>query len=220
MSHREHQELHERALFIWIPKAAGNSIWYTLKDNLQDRTCQYLQDNPRAFSPSKWMTCFAHNGSSALLREKIIDTEYLERSFKFAFVRNPWDRMVSLFHYLRERYPHELGGIRTFPSFIERVASGDIPPVDLYNVKGLSQANSQLDWLRHEDVFLPDFVGRFETLHEDWCTLCKMLGIPAPPLPHKQKSSHSFYRNYYDTKLRELVAKRFAEEIDFFGYTF
>jgi hypothetical protein len=61
---------------------------------------------------------------------------------------------------------------------------------------------------------------RFETLPEDFQSVCAALKIPAATLPTYNRSSRQQYRNYYDDELRALVQKRFAREIEQFGYTF
>jgi hypothetical protein len=64
-----------------------------------------------------------------------------------------------------------------------------------------------------------DFVGYFETLSQDFATVCDRIGV-APPLPRHNRSNHSDYRQFYTDDLRELVARRLAKDIEFLGYEF
>jgi hypothetical protein len=65
-----------------------------------------------------------------------------------------------------------------------------------------------------------DYVMRFENLADDFRTVSAKLGIPAAPLPQYNRSNREHYSKYYDAELRELIGKRFAPEIDRFGYAF
>lgn len=67
--------------------------------------------------------------------------------------------------------------------------------------------------------FITDFIGRYEQLRQDWQLVCRSVGIQAE-LPHLNRSGRRHYRHYYDGRLRRKVARRFAEEIDVFKYTF
>ena len=57
---------------------------------------------------------------------------------------------------------------------------------------------------------LVDYVGRFETLRDEFDFITRKLGLNAD-LGHVNSSKHRDYRSYYDDKLIELVAERLAE---------
>ncbi|NIU87939.1 MAG: sulfotransferase family 2 domain-containing protein, partial [Nitrosopumilaceae archaeon] len=62
-------------------------------------------------------------------------------------------------------------------------------------------------------------VGRFENLNEDFDHVSRQIGIETK-LPHVNKSSHSYYKSYYNTKTRDMIAEGFREDIELFGYDF
>lgn len=64
-----------------------------------------------------------------------------------------------------------------------------------------------------------DFIGRFETLQDDFHRLCTQIGYRAD-LPHMNRSRHGYYRDHYDCKTRQCIADYFAPEIARLGYQY
>jgi hypothetical protein len=70
-----------------------------------------------------------------------------------------------------------------------------------------------------EGKLLVDFVGRYETLAQDFAQICDRLAI-AVELPHVNRTAHWDYRDYYDTQTRQLVAEHFRADVELFHYEF
>ncbi len=66
-----------------------------------------------------------------------------------------------------------------------------------------------------------DFLGRFETLGDDFRRVRERLGLPVPSLPHVQAvKTRRAYREYYTERTRDIVARRFRRGVELFGYAY
>lgn len=143
-------------------------------------------------------------------------TAALGSPVSFAFVRNPWDRAVSLYSFRVDRGDNRRDGeVIPFGEWVEETFGHERQsPANIWN-------GPQIDWLSDENGhLLIDFVGRFESLSEDFAHICEVIGREDASLPHLKTSSRSAYPGYYDDRTRQIVADWFAPDIEAFGYTF
>ena len=143
-----------------------------------------------------------HKSASKIKKElgENIWNEY----FKFTFVRNPFEKIVSQYHYNRVKFGFKDS---TFKEYVKAWSEGQ-------KISTFPQLN-----LFYLDEKL-DFIGRFKNLQEDFNIVCDKIGIPKQKLPHKNKSKHKHYTEYYDDETLQIVAEKYAKDIERFGYKF
>ena len=196
-----------RLIFVHIQKTGGNAI------------STALGQNPDC--PEKHF--FARD-----LRE-LYCTDVWNAYFKFAFVRNPWDRLVSWWSMIDAHRAAFAGGklLNKFQRFIlerattfeEFLENCDDEIVDTDGRKWIYR--NQLDYLTDSSGRqMVDFVGRFETLQQDFDTIARKTNGGPVPLPHVNRSQHPHYSDYFTPALAEKVARRFERDINAFGYVF
>jgi hypothetical protein len=202
-------------LFVHIPKTAGQTVAHELD------VCKLVSIPAIRFrSPWCGRLTFGHIHYPTLCQHGHVPDAFRRTAFTFTFVRNSWDRLVSLYHYLRGRRwaMHPSTNFRTF-LYLVRDHAFEEP--GLFNAVGISQAASQLAWIRSDGTEFPSFIGRYENLAADLAIVAGEIGCPDAALRScLNPSSRGHYRDYYDAELRDLVANVYEEEIDRFTFRF
>jgi hypothetical protein len=145
--------------FIWVPKTGGTSIYTWLKEEIGMLKLKTVEDIVKHF-PQKGAFTFGHISYKDLIRKKIIGEEYDRKSYKFTFVRNPYDRALSLYYYFQKH--NRIEKSMTFYNFLNFIDK-NMDHIGLYNLKGLSQCNPQVEWLiDNKRELIVDYVAKFE----------------------------------------------------------
>jgi len=223
-----------KCIFVHIPKTAGQSIEQVFMDQLglgwemvEDREELLLQNN---VDPARGPEKLPHLSASEYVDCGYISSQDFPDYFKFSFVRNPYTRILSEYRY-RNYFSHH-----SFKDFV----LNKLPEPgwsDKYR-----HVMPQYDMLHDGDgKLLVDFVGRFESLQQDFDRVCEQLNIDDSALPHMNKSDkksrdlkrkvrNMIYMNgennnrgladFYDEETRVAVADYYRRDIEAFGYEF
>jgi hypothetical protein len=145
-------------------------------------------------------------------RRMQIGHRQFETYFKFGFVRNPWDRAVSLYERTEAL---QLKEKMTFDEFVDWIQYSSSTCVHS------SPHRYQLDWFVDPNGnVLADFIGKFERLDDDWAIVARKLGVTAT-LPHRRVNPRArHYTDYYTARSRDIIANKFNVDIERFGYEF
>lgn len=155
---------------------------------------------------------FSHS-TAAELRE-YLGHDTWNTYFTFAFERNPWDKVVSAYHWLGK---HHDTSHYPFDDFVSAYING----FDIFSGKRIKHPIDHLAYTDGQTV-LVDHLARFEELETEISYICNRLQLPYKPLPNAKQSKgrRTSYRDYYNTELKELIADRFAFEIKTLNYSF
>jgi hypothetical protein len=202
------------ATFIHVPKTGGTSFYEWIKRNIPVYDQQL--DNIYALS------CV--DGAKA---------QWGDLGTVFTFVRNPYSRLVSMYHYQIKKAKMQL-------------QSNSSPQARLRSIKILALASNGFDyWLEciyyqkkelldiHPDPStitvsswfngtVPDIVVKTEELGSEFYKIAELLtaGQSTDPLPWINTSEHKPYRDYYNAKTIGWVSEQFHDDLEMFEYTF
>ena len=189
-----------RCIFIHIPRTAGSSIESSIRP-------EWNFDNYRDLK---------HIVASTA---KSIYKDYWYDYYKFTFIRNPWDRMVSMTKYDWFYGCKIVGGKLDVSGYLEKFPGPEIDSRSKSRGEKIDTINNSVYLnIINEEL---DFIGRFENLQEDYNKVCSTINCSNTLLhieTNNNKTKH--YTEYYDDVTREIVAERYARDIELFGYVF
>jgi len=143
----------------------------------------------------------------------------LSTYFKFTFIRNPWDRLVSLYHYFMQLAPghkwwHPKNAavqkqVMEFGSFKQMLIELQAGHALMQNI----HFRPQTWWVCDDQgALLVDYVGRVEMLAESWDHVCNVINFHKP-LPRTNTTIHSDYRYYYDEEMWQRAADIYEDDM-------
>ncbi|SHE85725.1 Sulfotransferase family protein [Desulfacinum infernum DSM 9756] len=216
-------------IFIKSLKTAGTSVEAALSQHCQDPDVvtplgdyKFNRDEQgRWIHKSMNAEGFWQHDHAVSIRKKVGDSVWKEY-FKFTIVRNPWDRVVSLYFWHSRNKPefkpqrkiyHKLGW----------------PFNELREIRKVFDKFVEGEWETNDKFYLidgdlcVDFAVRYENLSDDLNKVCQIIGLPPLELPSLKKGfrpDKHHYSEYYTEKSKKIVADRHANDIKFFGYVF
>ncbi|MTI28059.1 sulfotransferase family 2 domain-containing protein, partial [Fulvivirga kasyanovii] len=161
-----------------------------------------------------------HAQATTLLEKRLIDQEIWDTYFKFAFVRNPWERAMSDYFWMMK--DRKVQG--TFLDYLMK--KGEFAPYT--SMPGRKSYRGDHLLPQHEFIYdkeenlMVDFVGRFENLTQDFKVVCDKLGISTKKLPHlkKNKEKRVHYSQFFTPHEKDLVSQVYYKDIELFNYQF
>lgn len=193
------------AAFIHIPRTAGRFVMAALGlERLIYRR------RAKVMFRQEGLVTFGHQSYPGLIECGVVGREFDKTAFKFAFCRNPFDRVVSHFFYARIRQPQILPRNVSFAEFVGRIEDFNVPI--RAGKKTFRPQRQSVDGVKL------DFIGRYESLVEDLKTVSRILGVALKSIGRIGKTHHRPYWTYYDHQTERKVRDFYREDFEFFGY--
>lgn len=215
-----------RFIFFACGKTGTTSIEAALKkydegDSIRRDIEMQLRSSGRMINPDAKLSRTIKHIRPGLFRE-LVPAELWKRYYKFVFVRNPWDWMVSQYFFnFKASYIKRIGLVKLSPDDVARVREKLTKLRTVRPAGPVADGGFQYSYAMDADGSpLVDYVGRFETLHDDYGWICKHIGIEAAALPSLNTSKHGRYRRHYSSASREAVYSAYWKDIEVLGYEF
>lgn len=190
-------------IFIHIPRVAGGSIWSVVAK----------RDD---------FSIMGHNArfkNFEYLKDKMKYSKY-QNSFKFAFVRNPLDRLVSSYFYLKsggnnkkdKKEADKYIGNKSFSEFVDDIDESYFKQIHL---------KPQHIWICKENKPLVDFIGKYENLENDLKRLSNEVNevnVDFSNIPYLNFSKHKNYKKYYNNKQSQKIKELYKKDFKIFNY--
>ncbi|ECK7891618.1 alpha-2,3-sialyltransferase [Campylobacter coli] len=188
-----------KCIFIHVPKVAGSSIERVI------------------YQTDKWLV--GHVKASDL---RNFDKDKFDSYFSFGFVRNPYDRVVSAYHYLKNDSPDpcdiKWGRLHinnlTFEEFILSLQDEEFKE----EILSKNHFSFQYKYLCDKNMnILVNFIGKFEKLDNDFKKILNILRRK-DSLVHINKSKHLNYRDYYNSQTYKIIREIYRDDFEIFDY--
>jgi hypothetical protein len=201
-----------RFIFVAVPKTGTHAVRRALREHLGDEDVEQVGLFINKRFPWAELAAIEHGHLALRQVRPYLGEDAFGAYFKFAFVRNPFDRFVSYCAFMLR------GGdvFQRRPREVMRYFLFQEPP------EGHILFQPQASLLVGDDArtLLADAVGRVEDMQGSYDAICARIGIPSRPLDRVNGGRRGDYRPYYDQTLIEGVAARYARDLEMFGYTF
>jgi hypothetical protein len=220
-------------IFIRIPKTASTSIEIELsricgpkdiitpisfKNDPQNKVDDYKRPQKfkkdfRSLSASDWLRIILrkkplnYQHAHAIQIRKLVGKDVWDHYFKFCFVRNPFDRAISLYYWTIKNWQNK--------------HPGALPEINHFILN--LPVTKLSTWARYtiNNKIAMDYIGCYENLDENLVFIEQKIGIPHLVLPHAKTSTRKdprHYREILNPNTRSYIEKACSPEIAAFGY--
>jgi KRAB domain-containing zinc finger protein len=203
-------------VFVHIPKCGGSTISRFLK--LSTKYVLYDANHNELLKENYNIINFGHASL------KHIEDNDMNKII--TFVRNPYSRILSLFHWYKlDRdylFKDFIKQIYQNKKFVKMINNDDRGASFTFAENSYAWKN-QTHWIKNKNIF---FVGKLENLYDDLKLLCQKINIPfdESTILHRKKSDNhneiKQYKDFYDMETKLMVEEMYADDLQTFHYKF
>lgn len=196
-------------IFVAIPKTAGHAIRVGLRPLMAEKDWEQSDLFEKIRFPVPALAKFGHGHLTIRQIEKHLPPGTCNDFFSFAFIRNPYDRFVS------------------FSAFINR-NNERMEKDPLGTMKGSFQKRELLLSIlmrpqhefitRRDGKIMVSHVARYEAIQREFDAIRRKIGGAPYLLPKINSSQRTFYKDYYDDELQQMVLDHYKKDFDLLGY--
>lgn len=226
--------LKDNFIFVHIPKTGGGSIKNHLiyANNDNRKSLKYPTKTKKGKLKKIYHGFLSHYTDEKLVSQNLIND--FDSYYKFTSIRNPWERMVSLYHFRIQGADNNKDKNTLNSKLVQkRVYDSKDPvgkPITLNsNISFAEWISNHSKYLDHEentcyldyfDVKKMNKLIRYENLSQDFSEVCSDLNLKKDNLLHIHASKHKKYQDYYNNELKDVVYNLFKKDIIYFNYDF
>jgi hypothetical protein len=204
----------DKLVFFNNKKVASLSIEQYLK---QESNKPYLSSNGKEPFVNPYVSYLSRHITTKNLYDMLsgepFGEEILNTYWKFAFVRNPLDRYVSMYHWyfqLSRFHPNFPKDFPTLDSWIENTYNH-------YKKTGAAPFERQHEFTHYKGEQVVDFIGKFESINEDFKVVQKRLNCDEG-LPHINTTKHKNWVEYFTQSTANMVIEMYDYDFKLFRY--
>tara|TARA_X000001036_G_scaffold440125_1_gene494675 strand:- start:11516 stop:12127 length:612 start_codon:yes stop_codon:yes gene_type:complete len=195
----------KKFLFIHVPKTAGNAVQKVLMPYSDDKIYRESHKDGKLNDfevENELGICRKHEWIGPYIENADILERPISEYFKFAVVRNPWERMVSWYCY-------------TFPRISQNVDKAHF----LENGLGKNMP-AMKEYLFYDGQNQMDYIIRYENLEQGLIDVCKKIDIPFAGFEVTNASKHPHYSHFYNDQSLDKIQELYREDIEIFNYSY
>lgn len=213
--------VHEyKTIFVHVPKTAGVSLVHAILSPILKKETKGPISGLSADIQKRFRLTTDQKHLRACDYVQTISPKVWNEYYKFAFVRNPWDRAVSEFAWRVSRQKTKF--FATFEEFVNLLKTLTLspkPPVGDYEKDLWLHTIPQYEFISNESSVIINDVFRFEELNNNIKTLSERIGINLN-INTYNRSNHDHYQDYYTPTTKNTIEILYQKDIEAFGYTF
>jgi hypothetical protein len=202
----------KKAIYLHIGKAAGTSIEKMMSPEKHDAM---VADRHLMFGYDKEEGLYLQHASAETTR-RLVGEAVFRQYYKFTIVRNPYSRMLSVYHYLIDQHKQQFG---SFQAYIEALPG----IVDSPQTQKGSHHIPQTFYTHIDGEFICDYVGKFEELPVSIEPVRVQLDMENSLQKHNARRSQNWSRRpvayYYTSSMRQIMQEIYADDFACFDYS-